>query len=73
MTNITLHIPDNVYELMKRHKEVRWSEVARRAIVDYTNKLKLLDRMVENSAVSLDDVMKLDENVKKAVRKRYVR
>jgi hypothetical protein len=33
MANITLSIPEEVYRRMKRRRDVKWSEVARQAIV----------------------------------------
>mgnify|MGYP001570054485 FL=1 len=33
MAHITLSIPDKWYEEMKKHKEVRWSEAARKGII----------------------------------------
>lgn len=40
MPNITLSIPEEIYEKMKRHPEVKWSEIARRAILEYLRKLE---------------------------------
>ncbi|MCE8425108.1 MAG: hypothetical protein J5U17_04960 [Candidatus Methanoperedens sp.] len=40
MTNITLSLPNEVHDKMKMHKEIRWSEVVRRAITDYVEKLE---------------------------------
>lgn len=40
MTNITLSLPDEVHLKMKKYKEIRWSEVVRRAITDYIGKLE---------------------------------
>ncbi len=40
MTNITLSIPYEVHIKMKMHKEIRWSEVVRKAITDYIGKLE---------------------------------
>ena len=40
MANITLSIPEDVYRKMKKYREIRWSEVARRAIMDYLKKLE---------------------------------
>ena len=34
MTNITLSTPEELYKLMKKYKEINWSEVARRAILE---------------------------------------
>ncbi len=35
MANITLSILDELYRRMKRHPEVRWSKIVRKAIADY--------------------------------------
>lgn len=40
MPNITLSLPDDVYKKMKKYSEIKWSEVVRRAIVDYIRKLE---------------------------------
>ncbi len=40
MNYITLSIPDELYERMKMHKEIRWSEVVRKAITEYIGKLE---------------------------------
>jgi len=40
MTNITLSIPNDVHFKMKLHKEIRWSEVVRRAITEFIGKLE---------------------------------
>ena len=40
MAHITLSIPDEVYETMKKHPEIKWSEVARKSIVEKTLHLK---------------------------------
>ncbi len=71
MANVTLHIPDEIHELMKLHKEVRWSEVARRAIVAYSDKLRLLDGLAAGSTLTMKDVMELDKKIKRGIAKRY--
>ena len=43
MPNMTLALSEDVYQIVKSHREVRWSEVARRAIEDYAKKIALLD------------------------------
>lgn len=40
MAHITLSIPDEVYKEMKRHPEIKWSEIARRGIIEKTKVLK---------------------------------
>ena len=40
MPNITLSIPEDIYKKMKKYSEIKWSEVVRKAIVDYLKKLE---------------------------------
>ena len=40
MAHITLSIPDDVYKEMKRHPEIKWSQVARETIIQKTKQLK---------------------------------
>ncbi|WP_297486555.1 hypothetical protein [Thermococcus sp.] len=40
MPNITLSVPPDVYKKMKEYSEIRWSEVARKAIVEYLERLE---------------------------------
>jgi hypothetical protein len=39
MANITLFIPDDIRARMEKYSEVKWSEVVRKAILDYLDKL----------------------------------
>lgn len=40
MPNITLSVPPDIYKKMKEHPEIKWSEVARRAIIEYLAKIE---------------------------------
>lgn len=40
MAHMTLGIPDETYAEIKRHPEIKWSEVARQAIIEKTLLLK---------------------------------
>ena len=71
MPNITLSLPEDVYRVVKTHKEIRWSEVARRAIVDYAQKLSLLDTLTTQSELTDDDVMELDATIKAGMARHY--
>ncbi len=42
MTDITLAVPKTVAQRMRRHPEIRWSRIAREAIVE---RLRLLDAL----------------------------
>ena len=40
MAHVTLSIPDDIYEDMKRYPEIKWSEIVRRTIVSYLEEMK---------------------------------
>jgi hypothetical protein len=71
MPNMTLSIPEDVYKIVKAHNEVRWSEIARRAIEDYAKKIALLNAMTQESELTEDDIIALDHTVKTGIQKHY--
>lgn len=71
MPNMTLSLPEDVYRIVKAHNEVRWSEIARRAIEDYARKITLLNAMTENSELHEDDIAALDKMVKAGIQNHY--
>jgi len=73
MPNITLSLPEDIYTIMKQHGEIRWSEVARRAISEYAKKLALLDALTSESELTEEDIMDLDEKVKEGIYNHYRR
>jgi len=71
MPNMTLSLPEDVYRIVKAHNEVRWSEIARRAIEDYAKKIALMNAMTQESQLSEDDIMAIDHKVKAGIQKHY--
>jgi len=82
MPNITLALPEEIFTLMKKYSEIRWSEVARQAIERYAKKLALLEKLeyeakmkqfnelLKESTLTEEDVMVLDEKVKESLFKK---
>lgn len=71
MPNITLSVPENLHELMRKHRQIRWSEIARRAIEFEAKKMELVEQIASKSKLTMDDVMALDSKVKKRMRKHF--
>jgi len=71
MPNMTLSLPEEVYKIVKAHNEVRWSEIARRAIEEYARKIELMNAITQESELTEDDIMALDKKVKAGIRKHY--
>lgn len=73
MANITLSVPDGLHRKMKKHPEVKWSEVVRRVLAEKIRDLELMDRITAKSMLTSRDVDELDHILKDALRKRYRR
>lgn len=84
MPNITLSIPDDVHRIMAKHKEIRWSEVARQAIVKFSRKIELLDdlslaekhgmfdNLLKDSTLTDADVEDIGDKIKQGILDRVV-
>ncbi len=44
MPNVTFAVPEETFRKMKEHPEIKWSEIARKAISDYASSLEYKDR-----------------------------
>ncbi|MFH0859856.1 MAG: hypothetical protein V1921_01515 [Candidatus Altiarchaeota archaeon] len=64
---MTFSVPVELHRLMKKHSDIKWSEVARHAIWTRARDLELLDKLTAKSAMTLEDVEELDRIVKKGV------
>jgi hypothetical protein len=51
MTNMTISIPSELCEKMKKHAEIKWSEVVRKSIADYINKMEIVKGGVVPSSI----------------------
>jgi len=71
MVNMTLAIPDDIHLIMKKHTEIRWSEVARRAISSEAKKLALMDSLTAKSTLTMKDVEKINEKIKEGLFAKY--
>lgn len=40
MPHITLSIPQKVYETMKKHPEVKWTQIARESLTQYADEIQ---------------------------------
>lgn len=70
MANMTLAIPKELHEIMHKHPEIKWSEVARQAIIDYCKKLEMLDKLVAEGKLNEVDIEEMGHKVKKAKKKK---
>jgi hypothetical protein len=71
MVNVTFAVSEELHEIIRSHPEIKWSEIARKAIWEYARKLELMERVTSESRLSEKDALELDKKVKAGLRKRY--
>ena len=72
MGNITLSVPEEVHKEMKHFSEVRWSEVARKAIIDKLETLHLAERLAKKSKLTEKDIKEFSKKIKSLAAKRFL-
>ncbi len=72
MSNVTLSMPNDVFAQMKHFSEVRWSEVARKAIIDKIEMLLLAERLAAKSKLTDADVRLFSKKIKSAATKKFL-
>ena len=71
MTNMTLAIPEDLQKIMTRHREIKWSEIARIAMWEYARKLELMEKLVAESELTEEDAVEIGRKIKEAMAKRH--
>jgi len=71
MTNMTLAVPEELHEIMRKHREVKWSEIARQAIWNQARKLELMDKILFKSELTEKDAERIGRKIKHEIAKRH--
>ena len=70
MVNMTLSIPEELVKRMKIFSEIKWSEIARRAIEERVNDLETLNKIASKSKLTEQDVEKISKSIKASATKK---
>jgi len=68
---MTFAIPKDLHSKMKLRSDVRWSEVARRAIAERIEDLEVMDKICSKSKLTKKDVNEISEKINRSVAKRF--
>ena len=71
MTNMTLAVPEELSEIMEKHKDIKWTEVARQALWEKAKKIELLDKLLAQSELTERDAEQIGHKIKHAIAKRH--
>ena len=65
MANITLALPDELHARMRKHSEIRWSDVVRKSIAQKVELLETMDKIARKSTLSKRDIEAIARSIKK--------
>ena len=71
MTNMTLSIPEELHKKMKRHTELKWSDIARQAFEKKLNEVEFMEKVLRNSELTEEDAERLGHEIKSKMSKRF--
>lgn len=71
MTNMTLAVPEDLHRIMQKHKEIKWSEVARQAILAKARKLELMEKLLAKSELTEQEAERIGHKIKQAMAKKH--
>jgi len=71
MTNMTLSIPGELHKKMKKFTEIKWSEVARKAIEQRVNDLEVIEGIISKSKLTKKDAEEISKKINRAASLRF--
>ena len=71
MTNMTLAIPEELHKIIKKHKEIKWTEIARKAMWDQARKIELIDNLLSKSELTDKDSIEIGRKIKHEIAKKH--
>ena len=71
MTNMTLAVPEDLRRIIQKHKEIRWTEVARQSMWEKAKKLELIDTLLAKSKLTEEDAKRIGHRIKHGIATRH--
>ncbi len=71
MTNVTLAVSEDLHMIMQKHKDIKWSEVARQAMWEKARKLELMDKLLAKSALTEEDALAIGRKIRHSIAKKH--
>lgn len=71
MPNMTFSVPEELHKEIRRHKDVKWSEIARRALAREVNRLHVYDRLLAESQLTEVDAIEIGRSIRRRQSSRH--
>lgn len=68
--NITLAVPKELHEKMKKHDEISWSALIRHTITHKLEDLELLNKLLAKSEMTQTDALEIGNMIKQSAAKK---
>lgn len=69
---MTLSLPEELHEKMRQFNEIKWSEVARKAIEQRIHDLEIMNKIASKSKLTQKDALELAKKIKKSATERFL-
>ena len=69
MVNITLALPDELKKELQKHKEVNWSAVIRRSLLEHLKKIEIAEAIAQKSKLTQKDADEISRKIKREMAK----
>jgi hypothetical protein len=73
LANMTLSVPDELHKKMKSYSEIKWSEVARKAIQEKLAALELADSLASKSKLTQEDINEFGKKINRIAARRFAK
>lgn len=67
---MTLTVSEEMYREMKKHRELKWSDIARQAFEKKIAEIKMMDKLLSKSKLTEEDAEIIGHKIKHEIRKR---
>ncbi|MBU2615828.1 MAG: hypothetical protein KKC19_01880 [Nanoarchaeota archaeon] len=64
-------MPEELHNRIKKMPEIKWSEVARRAIEERINDLEVMNKIASKSKLTRIDVEEISKKIKRSAAKKF--
>jgi hypothetical protein len=65
MPNMTFAVPEELHREIRKHKDIRWAEIARRALAREVHRLHIYDRLLANSQLTEADAIEIGRSIRR--------
>ena len=69
MVNVTVTIPEELRNKLKKHDEVNWSAVIRKALQEYLRNIEIAEAIAQKSKLTKKDAEEISKKINSGVAK----